>query len=356
MKKISILMLLLFMIPFILHGETISTVFVDGKAPIIIDGDLSDWNQLDITPIRLAQFNQKYSKPEKWDGESDLSASFVCSADNEYVYVGVGVTDEQLVFGEAPIDRPYWDDCVELFLYGDEIDSPIHIWVTASKEGKTKLEGQELGSKRFIPYYWEKQGVKAKLKGIGVGYVAEIAVPLGAVSQTGWVKGNSLGLNVGVYDDDEGNNGDNILEWSTIWGETINKVAFDLKNSSPESVTEQNENDKELEVVVSEPSKTEESEDPEVLLRVAKAYERSGQYSEAIKELEKIINNRVEKDIENNAKLDLARNYFYIKNYNNANELCNDLLNVDIDLRTKFKVNMILYSIDWNTKKEMRMF
>ena len=124
MEKILFIMLLLFMIPVMSHAETISTVYVDGTAPIvidgtapiIIDGDLSDWNSLNITPIKLTQFNQKYSKPEKWEGESDLSVSFVYCADEEYVYVGVVVTDDRLVFGEAPIDRLYVGLCRTLYI------------------------------------------------------------------------------------------------------------------------------------------------------------------------------------------------------------------------------------------------
>lgn len=348
MKKIPWLLMLLFLIPAMINAETISTVYVDGKAPIIIDGDLSDWNSLDIKPIKLTQFNQKYSKPEKWDGESDLSASFVCCADDEYVYVGVIVTDDQLIFGEAPIDRPYWDDCVELFLYGNNPDAPIHIWVTASKDGRTKLEGQELGSKRFIPYYWEKQGVKAKLKRIGIGYVVEIAVPLESVSRTEWVKGKSLGMNVGVYDDDDGELYDNILEWTIIWGEIINTVAFDSIITSSESVTEQNENEKELEIVVSVPGTIKYSDDPEILYGIAKAYEKAGLFLEAIEELNKIIVSEVNSFTMDQAKLALALNYFYINDFKNSKRFCEDLT---LAYDPKIRLNARLIEISLKRKE-----
>ena len=212
MKKIVVLLIILLMIPTAASAETMNSVYVDGKASVIIDGDLSDWDQFDLTPIKLKQFNQKFSQPEKWDGESDLSASFMCISDEDYVYVGVVVTDDLLVFGEAPIDIPYYDDCVEIFLYGSNPQTPVHIWVTATKEGKTKLDGKDPFTKKYIPYLLEKQGVKANLRSTDFGYVVEIAVSYNVAIQNGWEKGKPLGINVGIYDDDDGEKYDNILE------------------------------------------------------------------------------------------------------------------------------------------------
>ena len=67
-------------------------------------------------------------------------------------------------------------DCVELFIYGDNPDAPIHIWVTASKDGKTKLEGKEPKDRKYIPFYWKTKGVKANLSRIEIGYVVETAI------------------------------------------------------------------------------------------------------------------------------------------------------------------------------------
>jgi len=43
-------------------AETVNTVYVAGKAPIIVDGDLLDWNQFNVAPIKLTKFNEKYFK------------------------------------------------------------------------------------------------------------------------------------------------------------------------------------------------------------------------------------------------------------------------------------------------------
>lgn len=356
MRKISVLLLLLLMMPvWVFAAETVNTVYVDGKAPIIIDGDLSDWNFLNITPIKLEQFNKQYSNPEKYEGESDLSASFICFSDENYVYVGVVVTDDILIFGEAPIGRPYWDDCIEILFFGSYTgQTPGKIWVSSTKEGKTKLEGREPIEEKTYPYLWEKQGVKARLKPIGVGYVVEAAIPHDVLSLTGWNKGEPLGMNVGVYDDDDNNMMNSIIGWTNISDKLFNEIAFSRVVKIPDIIAEQENKEidegQELEVVLGNPDHREIYEEPEVLLEMAKSFEKAGLYNEAIEELKKVIKCEGKGEIQNKAKLVLARNYFFISDYEHAVQVAEELINSDVNSKIALDAKMILLSIERKTK------
>ncbi len=128
---------------------------------------------------------------------ADLSASFRCVADNENVYVGVSVTDDILNFGEEPIGRPFFDDCVELLFYGDKTGiSPLKIWVSADKSDRVTLDGREPVMNN--PVIWQKHGVLATLSKTEKEYLIEVMIPNEVIGLTGWMKGAPVMMNVGV--------------------------------------------------------------------------------------------------------------------------------------------------------------
>ncbi len=235
MKKMAIILGLglLFASALCSAQETIETIYFDGIAPIALDGDLSDWDALNLQPIPITGVNP-LSKPGRPRDAADLSASFRCVADNENVYVGVSVTDDILNFGEEPIGRPFFDDCVELLFYGDKTGiSPLKIWVSADKSDRVTLDGREPVMNN--PVIWQKHGVLATLSKTEKEYLIEVMIPNEVIGLTGWMKGAPVMMNVGVYDDDDGDDWDAILENTSINTNRWTNIIFDnhpLKNDN----------------------------------------------------------------------------------------------------------------------------
>ena len=42
-------------------NETFKTTFFEGKAPIIVDGDLSDWDVIGAIPVDIPIINEKFA-------------------------------------------------------------------------------------------------------------------------------------------------------------------------------------------------------------------------------------------------------------------------------------------------------
>jgi len=101
-KMILISMMFLLCIPVKCFSvETCNTVYVEGRAPISIDEELSDWSFVNVAPARVEWFNPIYGTPKN---EEDLSAYFTCFYDAYNLYVAITVkyesfVTEQNVFG-----------------------------------------------------------------------------------------------------------------------------------------------------------------------------------------------------------------------------------------------------------------
>lgn len=61
-RMVSACIILCFMTPFTVsvsanETETYETVYVNGQAPIVIDGDLSDWEWIGLDPANIANYS-----------------------------------------------------------------------------------------------------------------------------------------------------------------------------------------------------------------------------------------------------------------------------------------------------------
>jgi len=98
---------------------------------ISIDGDLSDW--ADIKGFTMAQekffFVGQGMSSAKWKGPADLSATFKLQWDEQYLYIGVEVTDDQVTEPHGSrvpgLETGSWDDDgVEIMLDNDGCGMP----------------------------------------------------------------------------------------------------------------------------------------------------------------------------------------------------------------------------------------
>ena len=240
-KSITILLALIIGSNIATGKETLSTSYYDGNAPISIDGNLDDWDFLEL-PVTDVTITNDWTMMPAPDSEADLSADFRCFIDNSFLYVGVEVTDDVLVFGQESFMYSWNDDAVDLKLDGDlqNIEkgyfdaNDFQVRVSLDQDGSTTLEGMVPFVEGLqIPTIWEKAGVRAILQPGGDGYTAEIAIPLYLLGYTSGSEIGSVGLNVQVYDDDNTGDFDHQLSWSddpdnTSWKstETYNVVQF----------------------------------------------------------------------------------------------------------------------------------
>ncbi|HID95488.1 MAG TPA: hypothetical protein EYP53_05455 [Candidatus Latescibacteria bacterium] len=232
MRSIAVLIAVLFA-SFSAEADTSYTykaVFLERKAPIVINGDLSDWEGLGVEAKPLKNIctyggGRRLSPPIN---QMDLSASFGCFADPDNFYVAVVVRDDKVIMGEEPFGRTHHDDSVEIYFDGDLVRrhqregqtdydaNDAQIRCTKDKHGKVVLEGTGLfGGRLFIfPGLWESLGIVAAIKTSSMGYIVEMKVPKGVFVSVPLGVGVNIGFNVMVNDDDDGGNRDSKISWT----------------------------------------------------------------------------------------------------------------------------------------------
>ena len=179
--------------------------------------------------------------------ETDLSASFQCFCDSHNLYIAVVVIDDHLVFGQEVFSKTGYDDAVGIFFDGDLKET--------SKEGFDENDGQirvsiDNTGKIFIegwgplyghyPYFWESLGVRAAIQQNDTGYNVEISIPYKVLGWTELVPNRRIGMNVHVWDDDDGGDYDCLLGWavdpddiSHLFTSCYNQVAFTESLEAP---------------------------------------------------------------------------------------------------------------------------
>ena len=240
--------------------ETYKSCYYDGYAPITIDGIIDDWNCVDLEWCEL-KYIYTSSKPGMPENANDLSASFKCFCDNEYLYVTVKVNDDSLVFGQEIFEQGYMDDSVEIYFDGDMQNisndgydsNDGYIRIMQTQYGETSFEGipmiSNLDTDKFpyfyreqYPYVWYELGVNGCLKTSRLGYIVEMAIPKSILNNGNTVGGAEIGFHVIVNDDDDGFERECKIGWAidennTTWQSTrmLNTVVFHPIENKPVS-------------------------------------------------------------------------------------------------------------------------
>lgn len=268
MYKSIIIILALINYANIVHAkESLYTSYYDGNAPISIDGNLDDWDFIELPLTNITITNDWTMMPAP-NNDADLSARFNCFIDNSFLYVGVEVNDDVLVFGQESFEFSWNDDAVDLKLDGDLIDiekgyfdaNDFQVRVSLDETGQTTLEGMvPFVEELQIPTLWEKAGVQAILLPGEKAYTAEIAIPLYLLGYTTGADISSIGMNIQVYDDDDSGDFDHQLSWAddpdnTSWKstETFNIIHFNKLSQISSSPIVQGQNS-DITIVLNEP-------------------------------------------------------------------------------------------------------
>jgi len=191
--RIIIIVLLFFVfLPANGYGEDAGDIIcVDGKAPIAIDGELSDWEKFRSAPYQLEISNiigvQK---------DEDVSTAMLCYADAENVYVAVEVHDDIPVFDDevsnSMCDAVLIYFCTENASYSNlsENKSSFYLWRThipimpsssisihISSDTSGKTIPVFYHGRTDFPYLSEALGIQSALKRGVDGYTVESTIP-----------------------------------------------------------------------------------------------------------------------------------------------------------------------------------
>jgi len=231
-RLIAAIIIVCFTAPLTVYAfETYETVYVNGQAPIVIDGDLSDWEWVGVDKARISNYSPLIFIEKTKPSPADLSGWFSCFADDGNLYVAAYIIDDKVVTGNHEFGNGWMDDVVEICFDGDlkDVSKPTldindgQITVVAENGDLSYVAGRIPGLIAQIPYYWEARGVRAGYSTTAEGYIAELLIPLEILGHTS-VARKQIGFNVRILDDDS--DGPDSVQGVMSW-------AHDPKNTSP---------------------------------------------------------------------------------------------------------------------------
>ena len=168
-------------------------------APLMVDGDLSDWPAGNALTVDWAASDMRPATPL---AASDLSAEVRSAWDARYLYFAIRVWDDAVHPADGPND---WDDDrVEIGLDGARDRDP---WGADDHEYIVGADGRVFDKGIVI------QRALAARRLATDGYTIELAVPLSDLTAGAVAAGTRMGLTVGLVDDDDGGAYDARLVW-----------------------------------------------------------------------------------------------------------------------------------------------
>jgi hypothetical protein len=243
--------------------ETLTTVFVDGIAPMVMDGNLDDWANIPAQEVPVTHPVEKTRDDAKviaTHGATDCAFSFKCFADQKFVYFALTVKDDIVLVGRHMYGKGWLDDSNTLYFDGDCVDVEKEYYDI--NDGQLKVIGNPPSGVKYIegyvpyffegnfPCFWEARGVKSGFRITEDGYITEIALP---ASLLGWdviTAEKVMGANLRVVDKD-GDPDDESTDKGYIWApdpdhtahfsaRSYNRIAFSIvvpaHESSPQSI------------------------------------------------------------------------------------------------------------------------
>jgi hypothetical protein len=107
--------------------ETLTTVFVDGIAPMVMDGNLDDWANIPAQEVPVTHPIEKTRSTAEviaTHGATDCAFSFKCFADQKFVYFALIVKDDEVLIGCHMFGQGWLDDSSTLYLVITSLVTP----------------------------------------------------------------------------------------------------------------------------------------------------------------------------------------------------------------------------------------
>jgi hypothetical protein len=183
--------------------------------PVVVDGKLDDWPAL---PFDVVKAEQLRWYPEAWTGPKDCSFRFAVAYDDEYLYVAIRTTDDELVLDPA---KEVWrQDALSVTI--NARPEPAR---SSSRGENTPGIALAPGAAPDKPLIEEPErlpkGIKAACIRTETGLSAEIAVPVSALNEMQGGLWTEFRMNITIIDHDRDGKGV-LFQWKPEWGRAAN--------------------------------------------------------------------------------------------------------------------------------------
>jgi len=180
------------------HRIVVDSAFAVIPAPgVTVDGELGEWGALNVNTVEPGQV---VTTADTWWGNQDASIQFTAAYNQDYLFVAADVTDDERRF--SPKDPYTQQDSVELRIDARPADAR-----NGGRPGKDYLliaavPGQEPNPDLKLPP--TPEGVQVASKVRRFGYTLEFAIPIALLNEAQGGAWESLRLNLGLNDYDDG--------------------------------------------------------------------------------------------------------------------------------------------------------
>ncbi|MDF1512453.1 MAG: protein kinase [Anaerolineae bacterium] len=175
------------------------------KQPPTIDGNLQEWSGT-IYPVPY----NVYDPDSNWTGNTDLSAEFQISWDENYLYLGARITDD-IHAQNATGDQIFRGDDIDLQIDAD-LAGDFNRDTLSGDDGQVGISPGNFQGSPPESYVWLPPAREAANPGINIaaiqlagGYTIEAAVPWQVLGGRPFPK-TPVGFNFNVNDNDDTNN------------------------------------------------------------------------------------------------------------------------------------------------------
>lgn len=206
---------------FLIRPE-IENVVSKTKSAIKVDGDLSEWAQLNFS-VKEAKY--KESDPFSHQGPEDASFDFAVTYDDNFLYIAANVTDDEIITNK----NKWADEQDALFVHLDARPERISANATGTwRTGRQFILIPDFSQGDQTQMFRQErlpEGSKAIAKKTKQGYICEFAIPLTYIKTIqGSENWKSFRLNVYQSDSDKEAKHQSMIYWRPSWGSEDNYV------------------------------------------------------------------------------------------------------------------------------------
>lgn len=183
-----------------------------------IDGDLSDWASLPYGE------NEKLTEANPFShtgGKADGSVRFGISYDDQYLYVGAEITDDELL--AVPSSRPYTQDAFQVVVDG-RTEAQSSFATSLSGVLYTAMSPGPDGTPNISPFASgnKPEGLLGTTVRTPNGYTTELAIPLSYLNAQQGNDWKTVRINVLVNDFDNDYSHKTVMWWKPDWKGSAN--------------------------------------------------------------------------------------------------------------------------------------
>ncbi len=205
-----------------IDGGEFGVVYRCGFGPrntVVLDGDLTDlaW---EAAPWHFVDHKTGTGPAPN---NENASFQFAAVADDEWLYVAIDVSDDEMQNAEDTAGDVWKDDSVEVYIDADDGGTDAYDAEEGKWDTQISIGAENIGEPVDAPILGGSgqgpdTGTHAAVVASATGYIVEAAIPLDSSGKWDFQleDGMVIGFNVHMNDDDDGGERDNKLIWSAV--------------------------------------------------------------------------------------------------------------------------------------------